>query len=91
MMHAKSYQSIPAAISAREEAQIAFDEAVMDAYDIALAAAELAVRAQVAATFRQSLAEIDEIIDFQLAERRIRARDSYSRMAPSQMLPESAP
>lgn len=76
MMYTTSYQAISQYTDA-EEAQIALDEAILDAYDLAMEAAEAKIRAALAQQFGQPLDEIEAIISDRTAQRHIWQRLSW--------------
>lgn len=70
-MHAQSYQSISRYTDA-EEARIAWEDRVVEAYDAAMEAAELAVRANLAREFDGEMgAEVEAVLCEELAQRRL--------------------
>ncbi len=71
MNYAQSYQSISRYTDA-EEARMEWEDRVIDAYDAAMEAAELAVRAKLAQEFDGDMpGEVDAVISAELAERRL--------------------
>ena len=71
MNYAQSYQSISRYTDA-EEARIAWEDRVVEAYDLAMEQAELAVRARLAQEFDGDIpGEVDAVISAELAERRL--------------------
>ena len=71
MNYAQSYQSISRYTDA-EEARIAWEDRVVEAYDLAMEQAELAVRARLAQEFDGDIpGEVDAVISEELAQRRL--------------------
>ena len=71
MNYAQSYQSISRYTDA-EEARIAWEDRVVEAYDAAMEAAEQAVRAKVAQEFDGDIpGEVDAVLSEELAQRRL--------------------
>jgi len=69
--YAQSYQSIRR-YSDAEEARIAWEDRVVEAYDLAMEQAEQAVRARLAQEFDGDIpGEVDAVISEELAQRRL--------------------
>ena len=71
MNYAQSYQSISRYTDA-EEARMEWEDRVVEAYDLAMEQAELAVRAKLAQEFGGDIpGEVDAVLSEELAQRRL--------------------